>query len=839
MGIKSENIQIYKYLTRPARPQSRDASVEKLEKVAPTINIESDAMDDYVRDPEYYHNVMPEMQGMEDPKLRQVELAEGGMADQTFVKVVKPATAMQEKIAQKVYGKTFNALDADRRAKIRAGRITMNSTGVNIMPVQERIAYTQKRMQDFVSDFAKERGRLPSRQEIRNIGRFEIGTVNKYIDQGIIQAGEKGATMGLTNPKVIELKNDLRLLDNNTYIRDSFRKGQVPNINEVSKILNIKDKSIAAYRVGQLAATYTGDRQVEGIKPKFKKGAEFIFENADTEYAPAFRRVRELQIGKSVGEKSISTTKNAIKRLLQDAYPEGASYAIDEPAGISSSVRRGTTPYGIFGQIIDSEINNTLKYAFDRRKSVLEQQLQNAIENGTPAEKKSAVKKFNDVVSEYETKLNEGVKPGQKRIKLFKVSLDNPEKTIANYSELSDSYKDAFQKNYKTRGYAFQVPKDIKPLSQIADELKIEENRAKLSKAAFKGDKRVYSTFLPGANIVESLVDITGEGLKDIGKGAMKLSPGLVGKGLVKLLPGAGTAYGIYDTAIAFQEGKSTPEIAFRFVGADPLYNMVREYERLPEQAQEIQKKKNLQESFDAAGKDIIDEGLVQMFGRPEITPEEDLYLKQEKQKVQQTIEQENKDRAAGRHGYIQQLKSSFTNEPMEFAKGGRVFFKDGSKPVDVSRRKFIKFAASLAALPFLGKFIKPATKAAPEVVEAISKTAESVPTYLNDLISKIKMMGSSKVLGKADNPEGFVKYQLGDYEVTDGSNFTRVKRVKDEGDYGYQEFEMELRKDPETGGLEYEEISVKPDRDGKLKDFEFGIEDDVHLEMKKFADED
>jgi hypothetical protein len=367
----------------------------------------------------------------------------------------------------------------------------------------------------------------------------------------------------------------------------------------------------------------------------------------------------------------------------------------------------------------------------------------------------------------------------------------------------------------------------------------------KLGTTAIKpGQAGLFAEAIPGTKfvsekIIQPLADLTVEGAKDIGKGAMKLSPGLVGKGLVKLLPGAGTAYGIYDTAIAFQEGKSTPEIAFRFVGADPLYNMVREYERLPEQAQEIQKKKNLQESFDAAGKDIIDEGLVQMFGRPEITPEEDLYLKQEKQKVQQTIEQENKDRAAGRHGYIQQLKSSFTNEPMEFAKGGRVFFKDGSKPVDVSRRKFIKFAASLAALPFLGKFIKPATKAAPEVVEAISKTAESVPTYLNDLISKIKMMGSSKVLGKADNPEGFVKYQLGDYEVTDGSNFTRVKRVKDEGDYGYQEFEMELRKDPETGGLEYEEISVKPDRDGKLKDFEFGIEDDVHLEMKKFADED
>ena len=350
---------------------------------------------------------------------------------------------------------------------------------------------------------------------------------------------------------------------------------------------------------------------------------------------------------------------------------------------------------------------------------------------------------------------------------------------------------------------------------------------------------QLFSEIFPGANMVESLVDITGEGLKDIGKGAMKLSPGLVGKGLVKLIPGAGTAYGIYDTAVAFQEGKSIPEIAYRFVGADPLYNMVTEYKRLPEEAQAIQKKKNLQESFDAAGKDIIDEGLVQMFGRPEITPEEDLYLKQEKQKVQQTIEQENKDRAAGRHGYIQQLKSSFTNEPIELAKGGRVFLKDGSKPVDVSRRKFIKFAASLAALPFLGKFIKPATKAAPEIVEAISRSADNVPTYLNDLISKIKMMGSSKVLGKADNPEGFVKYQLGDYEVTDGANFTRIRKQNQRGEYIDSEVEMELRKDPETGGLEYEEATALPDSEGKLKDVDYGIDDDIHKTMEKFTYDD
>ena len=120
----------------------------------------------------------------------------------------------------------------------------------------------------------------------------------------------------------------------------------------------------------------------------------------------------------------------------------------------------------------------------------------------------------------------------------------------------------------------------------------------------------------------------------------------------------------------------------------------------------------------------------------------------------------------------------------MAFANGGRVYFSEGGDPKDLGRRKFLKFGVALASIPFLGKYIKPATKAAPQVVEAVSRTAESVPTYLMDLISKVKMMGSSKVIGKADNPNGFVQYDLGDYTVTDGAEFTRIKKQNQRGEY-------------------------------------------------------
>jgi hypothetical protein len=782
---KSENVALYKYLTRPVSPQQPVAGSERLEEAAPTIRL------------------------------------------------AKPATKAQEEIAQKVYGKSFQELDSDRRTKIRTGKITMNSGGVNLMGTAERIAYTKKRMQDFVSDFKKERGRLPSQQEVRKIGKFEFGTIKKYVNEGIVEVGKVGATRGLNDPRVIQVNNELKFLDKNKYVQDSFKKGQLPNLNEVAKILGVKDKSVASYRVGQLASTYLGDRKVEGIKPKFKKGAEVIFEQADQEYNRVIRSLADLKIGRSVGEQSTATTKSAMRYT----YPEGVSdfYDIDEPAGTVSSARRGTSPYGAFGQIINSELNKGVKNEFDRKKSINEKALQDAIESGSDTEVKSAVKKFNDTVSEYETKLNQDVKPGQKRIKLFKVSLNNPENTVANYPELSDSYKDALQKNYKTRGYAFKIPSDIKPLSQMADELKIEKNVAKLSKAAEKGGPRIYSQFFPFAKETGEFISETASDL---------LTKGSRAKGTLKLLGGLGAAYGVYDTGVALSEGKSLPETAFRLFGADPVYNMIREYNRLPEEAQEIQKKINAQQSFDVAVDDPLAEGRMQ---RPTVTPEEQIYLDEQKKMVQQKVAEENQARSEGRAGLVNFVKEKFyqaTGQPysVAFANGGRVQLSEGGKPKDISRRKFLKLTgqagAVLAALPFLGKFIKPATKAAPEVLEAISRSAENMPEYLINLINKIKMMGESKIIGKMDSPDEFIRYDLGDYELHEGSGGYRLKRVRDRGDAGYEEFEMQVKQDPESGFVEYEEVSARPDGDGKIKDFDFGIEDDVHAEMKKFADE-
>jgi len=458
--------------------------------------------------------------------LRRSRIRTGYYSDQEIGSWKKaPVTKMQEKIAQTIYGQPFDELTKDRKTRIRTGRTTLKSgkNPIDLMPTKERVQYTKDRAINFVKDFKKEKGRKPSLTEMRKMGKFDYQTIKNFTKEGIIDIQKLGESRGLKNPQTKIIDDDLRLLNNNQYIKDSFKKGEVPDFNTVAKILKTNDKGIVGYRVSQLASAYLGDRKVEGIKPSYKKGAELILDTAKDIYTPAMRRLADLKIGKSVGEKSTATTRGNIRYHTPEGF--GETYAIDEPGGTISSVRRGSTPYGAFGQIIKSDLNKQTKYEFDRKKSINEKSLQNAIATGDKKKINEAVKKFNNTVSEYETKLNKDVKPGQPKVKLFKVSLNNPKKTITNYSKLSKDYQNAFQKNYKAKGYSFKVPSDIKPLSQIAEDVKNPKVMSGILKKAEAGASRLYSNpfFDPS---------LMGKVISDIGKG---INVGLGPTGMIAL----------------------------------------------------------------------------------------------------------------------------------------------------------------------------------------------------------------------------------------------------------------------------------------------------------------
>jgi len=165
--------------------------------------------------------------------------------------------------------------------------------------------------------------------------------------------------------------------------------------------------------------------------------------------------------------------------------------------------------------------------------------------------------------------------------------------------------------------------------------------------------------------------------------------------------------------------------------------------------------------------------------------------------------------------------------DPEDMADGGRIGFKKG-----MDRRTFMKIMGGLTALPVLGKFFKGAkvaSTAAPVVKEAVTKA----PSYFFRLVDKIRRFGKVIDDSVAD-PRVERTYKYKDYELKEGAygdpSETIITKKTDMGPYGYKEESMRFKKGGQTedGFIadEYEEVTARPDMDGKLKDIEEGIDD-------------
>ena len=185
----------------------------------------------------------------------------------------------------------------------------------------------------------------------------------------------------------------------------------------------------------------------------------------------------------------------------------------------------------------------------------------------------------------------------------------------------------------------------------------------------------------------------------------------------------------------------------------------------------------------------------------------------------------------------LEKIRDEFSFGEYSGAKDGglisRTGFADG--PDDPSRRKFMKIAGGIASIPILGKFLKPAVKVAPAVIETVKRSADGIPEFIGDLVTKVVTFGKKNFTGNRSD-EFADQYRLDDYVVTQQGNKTTIQKFDDPDNPNYKEIEIELETDPETGGVTYNEASVRPDAEGKLKDVEEYI-DDLDLEdMKKYT---
>ena len=158
-------------------------------------------------------------------------------------------------------------------------------------------------------------------------------------------------------------------------------------------------------------------------------------------------------------------------------------------------------------------------------------------------------------------------------------------------------------------------------------------------------------------------------------------------------------------------------------------------------------------------------------------------------------------------------------------ATGGRIGFDNGG----MTRRTFLKLMGGLASIPVLGKLFKPAAKAS-KAVEVASKSS-GVPAYFPKLVEKIQLLGDDITKTAATKERQVVKkyknYELTEDLSTGELSIKRDNYVSEEylqfepgGSY-YDETRKKVIKYPE----QYEEVTVKPDYEGKMKDVDSGLD--------------
>ena len=713
----------------------------------------------------------------------------------------------------------------------------------------------QERLKSFVDDFVENNKRLPGKQEIRNLGNFDFYTIKKAIDSGKIEVLENLNTISQqkgTNEQLLKLSKDKD-------INNIFKSGKttIGDIKKVKKVIGNVSNSVAADRLLQLASIYseTGAEDNRGldIKPKFKDNAAKILK--DSPYTGYIRNMNEALIGQSVGDPSIKGTKS---KIIQDAdYIKtgiAKAYDIDEPLGVASSVNRGSTPYGIYGQIIDAS-KNKMKVGWDSRKSQLELDLQNAIKSKDKKLINDAVKKFNKEAKAAENLFNKDRRKGSKKIVIPEVSLDKPSKTNANYKNLNDNYKKAFNEVYANQRYSFKIPANLKPITQIKKDLKDPKILSKVEKAAEFGDGRLYSNPMADPGLLK-------QGLKDMGKfgkyagqialstpaGAVLATKGLGGTFDPRTTEGRLTA----GAEAAFAPGLVKGTEAFT---KNKILQRVLNLGLSPKMAMRAARVASPIGIATLAGEGIYQGGKYML----------------ERKKLLESLTDEQRDDLLSRER-SEAIQQNRRGDPEAFsgimaANGGLIYregFEDGSKDPKMNRRTFMKTMAGLASIPVLGKFIKPAAKVAESAAPVVAEAAKSVPPYFFNLVAKIKKFGED-VSQKYATQDREVVTKFKDYELTEnvatGEQTIQRMKVLDDDSASYygnpltEETYMNYKPSQKilldesnpTGGVqktmpEYEEGTayIRSDREyaGDIVDESFEISDDVIQEGTKFEDD-
>ena len=365
-------------------------------------------------------------------------------------------------------------------------------------------------------------------------------------------------------------------------------------------------------------------------------------------------------------------------------------------------------------------------------------------------------------------------------------------------------------------------PTQLKNANQVENAIKMIESRPATGGVTSAKTAKVFD--MEGKEIPKGSRIMGGKEVKNESGSLMSVPDKKGLAGMEYELPPKGSRGGPDDIAAPVMNVEDAPEGFIDFVRKTD-----------PEGAAKLQKEENrIKAKIEAANKRAAEnirrkkqEGTYKRF---QPSPELDRQIKEEYKKA---VRGESKQFPGKFKGTEEDFRDMIDELSDNFAQGGRAGFSKG-KLVDLARRKFLKAAAGVGAgIGALKTGLLGLGKEAAPMVEAAKETVTKAPDYFFALVDKIKRFGKSVDDPVAD-PRVERTYRYKNYELRENAfgdpGETIVTKTDDMGEFGYKEESMRFKKGgPTEDGVvpdEYEELTVRPDAEGKLKDVEDGIED-------------
>jgi len=372
----------------------------------------------------------------------------------------------------KKYQKEYDEGSVARKADIRSGKFTGAQLGFKKVDDPERL----KAIKDYVKKFKKEKGVLPTKNEIREhfvktTGSNPGKSVTLLVERGELKDLPTG--YGMKSSSIVD--DDVKKLLKNKNIIDTLDSGKFPTTSQIKNILKV-DPTVAEVRAIDLGQTLAGNRDIRFYKAptKYKKLSEnYLDKNVGDMFKATGSKSRayyEKGLTKLLNlPKNINKVRADIVGKITNIIPElKGKINVDEIGSLTASMRRGSGPYAIFGQVLGSDFNQHVKgLGIDKTKSNLEKRLTTDVLKNDP-QRLIEQKNYNEKVKKFEADANQN-NPA-KKVKGLKLSFEPPSETIKN-KKIYNQYKDLFDAHYEKTGYSFEVPADRESIVDISKKL--------------------------------------------------------------------------------------------------------------------------------------------------------------------------------------------------------------------------------------------------------------------------------------------------------------------------------------------------------------------------------